>query len=156
MKKLMYSGLWAIALGTALSAVTVPASAQLARPQTALGVTDGNDLLTEIQFRGRGGYGGYRGVAMVDIAAMVDTAAAIVMADGAGPASDWVSVLRQAQSSAAHLHRRTITIRTPTLRRLACTMAPLTIIAYCMQRFRSYDPASRTYVGYDGLRHPCP
>ena len=61
MKKLMYSGLWAIALGTALSAVTVPASAQLARPQTALGVTDGNDLLTEIQFRGRGGYGGYRG-----------------------------------------------------------------------------------------------
>src|SRR5687767_5522427 len=64
--------------------------------------------------------------AMVDIAAMLDTAAAIVMADGAGPASDWVSVLRQAQSSAAHLHRRTITIRTPTLRRLACTMAPLT------------------------------
>ena len=42
---------------------------------------------------------------MVDIAAMVDTAAAIVMGDGAGPASDWVSVLRQAQSSAAHLRR---------------------------------------------------
>jgi hypothetical protein len=29
-------------------------------------------------------------------------------------------------------------------------------IAYCMQRFRSYDPASGTYLGYDGLRHPCP
>jgi hypothetical protein len=29
-------------------------------------------------------------------------------------------------------------------------------IAYCMQRFRSYDPASQTYLGYDGLRHPCP
>lgn len=28
--------------------------------------------------------------------------------------------------------------------------------AYCMQRFRSYDPVSRTYLGYDGLRHPCP
>lgn len=28
--------------------------------------------------------------------------------------------------------------------------------AYCMQRFRSYDPASGTYLGYDGLRHPCP
>jgi hypothetical protein len=28
--------------------------------------------------------------------------------------------------------------------------------AYCMQRFRSYDPSSGTYVGYDGLRHPCP
>lgn len=26
----------------------------------------------------------------------------------------------------------------------------------CEQRFRSYDPASGTYLGYDGLRHPCP
>jgi hypothetical protein len=26
---------------------------------------------------------------------------------------------------------------------------------YCAQRYRSYDPASGTYVGYDGLRHPC-
>ena len=29
-------------------------------------------------------------------------------------------------------------------------------VSYCMQRFRSYDPASGTYLGYDGLRHPCP
>ncbi len=29
-------------------------------------------------------------------------------------------------------------------------------IAYCMRRFRSYDPGSMTYLGYDGLRHPCP
>jgi hypothetical protein len=29
-------------------------------------------------------------------------------------------------------------------------------VAYCIQRFRSYDPASRTYLGYDGIRHPCP
>jgi hypothetical protein len=28
--------------------------------------------------------------------------------------------------------------------------------AYCSQRFRSYDPASGTYLGYDGYRHPCP
>jgi hypothetical protein len=27
---------------------------------------------------------------------------------------------------------------------------------YCASRFRSYDPASGTYLGYDGLRHPCP
>jgi hypothetical protein len=27
---------------------------------------------------------------------------------------------------------------------------------YCSQRFKSYDPASGTYLGYDGLRHPCP
>jgi hypothetical protein len=28
--------------------------------------------------------------------------------------------------------------------------------AYCQQRFRSYDPGSGTYLGYDGIRHPCP
>ena len=29
-------------------------------------------------------------------------------------------------------------------------------VRYCMQRFRSYDPGSGTYLGYDGYRHPCP
>jgi hypothetical protein len=29
-------------------------------------------------------------------------------------------------------------------------------VSYCSQRFKSYDPASGTYLGYDGLRHPCP
>ena len=29
-------------------------------------------------------------------------------------------------------------------------------VEYCMHRFRSYDPRSGTYVGYDGQRHPCP
>ena len=28
--------------------------------------------------------------------------------------------------------------------------------AACAARFRSYDPASGTYLGYDGRRHPCP
>src|SRR5580700_3353122 len=28
--------------------------------------------------------------------------------------------------------------------------------AYCAQRYRSYDPASGTYLGYDGVRHSCP
>jgi BA14K-like protein len=28
--------------------------------------------------------------------------------------------------------------------------------AYCEQRYRSYDPESGTYLGYDGMRHPCP
>ena len=29
-------------------------------------------------------------------------------------------------------------------------------VAYCMQTYRSYDPQSGTYLGYDGVRHPCP
>ena len=28
--------------------------------------------------------------------------------------------------------------------------------SYCLRRFRSYDPRSGTYLGYDGKRHPCP
>lgn len=27
---------------------------------------------------------------------------------------------------------------------------------YCASRFRSYDPVSNTYLGYDGHRHYCP
>jgi hypothetical protein len=29
-------------------------------------------------------------------------------------------------------------------------------VAYCMQRYKSYDPGSGTFLGYDGFRHPCP
>jgi hypothetical protein len=27
---------------------------------------------------------------------------------------------------------------------------------YCATRFKSWDPATGTYLGHDGLRHPCP
>jgi hypothetical protein len=29
-------------------------------------------------------------------------------------------------------------------------------VGYCIQRFRSYDVRSGTYLGNDGYRHPCP
>lgn len=29
-------------------------------------------------------------------------------------------------------------------------------VAYCMQRYRSYNPQTGTYLGTDGQRHPCP
>jgi hypothetical protein len=29
-------------------------------------------------------------------------------------------------------------------------------VAYCMRRFKSYDPRSGTYLGLDNARHPCP
>src|SRR5690348_1963651 len=29
-------------------------------------------------------------------------------------------------------------------------------VAYCAQRYRSYDPRTGTFVGLDGHRHPCP
>jgi hypothetical protein len=39
---------------------------------------------------------------------------------------------------------------------IASSQARADAVAYCSQRFRSYDPGSGTYLGYDGLRHPCP
>jgi hypothetical protein len=29
-------------------------------------------------------------------------------------------------------------------------------VAYCMHRFKSYDPRTGTYLGLDNARHPCP
>jgi hypothetical protein len=29
-------------------------------------------------------------------------------------------------------------------------------VAYCARKYRSYDPASGTFLGTEGLRHPCP
>jgi hypothetical protein len=29
-------------------------------------------------------------------------------------------------------------------------------VSYCAQRYRSYDPRTGTYLGFDGARHPCP
>ena len=29
-------------------------------------------------------------------------------------------------------------------------------VGYCMQRYRSYDPNSMTYLGRDGMRRSCP
>jgi hypothetical protein len=28
--------------------------------------------------------------------------------------------------------------------------------AYCASRYKSYDPTTGTFLGYDGVRHPCP
>lgn len=29
-------------------------------------------------------------------------------------------------------------------------------VSYCSQRYRSYNPNTGTYTGYDGYQHPCP
>ena len=34
--------------------------------------------------------------------------------------------------------------------------APGRSVAWCESHYRSYDPRSGTYLGYDGYRHPCP
>lgn len=39
---------------------------------------------------------------------------------------------------------------------IASSQAQSNAASYCAQRYRSYDPGSGTYLGRDGLRHPCP
>jgi hypothetical protein len=39
---------------------------------------------------------------------------------------------------------------------LANSHARASADAYCEQKYKSFDPASGTYLGYDGQRHPCP
>ncbi len=40
------------------------------------------------------------------------------------------------------------------------SVAPITptgdAVGWCQAHFRSYDPATGTYTGYDGMHHPCP
>jgi BA14K-like protein len=35
-------------------------------------------------------------------------------------------------------------------------LPPDDAVAYCIQRFKSYDLRTGTYLGFDGYRHPCP
>jgi Ni/Co efflux regulator RcnB len=39
---------------------------------------------------------------------------------------------------------------------LSQNSAPGRSVAYCQQRYRSYDVRSGTYMGYDGVRRRCP
>jgi hypothetical protein len=136
-------------IGTALAglglASVAPASAQLARPDpmvTALSTAS----VTPVQFRrgwggrgwgGRGYYGGYRrgwGGGAAGLGLGLATGAII----GGAIAS-------QAQPYPYYGYES----------------APVyegggDAVAYCMSRFKSYDPGSGTYLGYDGFRHPCP
>jgi len=34
--------------------------------------------------------------------------------------------------------------------------APSDAVAYCMQRYRTYNPATGTFIGRGGIPHPCP
>jgi hypothetical protein len=148
MRTIVTGGALAALVGTALAFTTpVPASAQLARPQTAIGVAGSNDLVTDVQWRRgwRGGYrggwrGGYRsryygpGIGL----GLGLATGAIIGGALAGP--------RYYEAPAYYAAPRTY-YEAP---------AGGDATAYCMQRFKSYDPSSGTYLGYDGERHPCP
>jgi hypothetical protein len=151
MRTIVTGGLLAALVGTALSVVSAaPASAQLARPQTALAVAGDNNLLTDVQWRRggwRGGYGwrggGWRGYGYRPYRPWVGAGIGLAtgLAIGGALASPYYYGEPEVYYQPAPVYRA----------------APGgNAVAYCMQRFKSYDPSSGTYLGYDGRRHPCP
>jgi hypothetical protein len=130
-----------IALVGALMAVTLPpASAQVARPQGLQAGMAGNDAVTPVRWRGRYYYGGgyYRGGGAAVGAGIV--AGALL---GAG-----IAASRPYYGPGPYY--------APGYYYAPPPVAYGDPVAYCMRRYRSYDPGSGTYLGYDGYRHPCP
>ena len=176
----MTNSTWIAALaGTAMLAASVPATAQVARFDPSM--KDGaSPLLTDVQFRGggvrrfhgggfrgggfhggfghrgygyRGGYnrgwrGGGRGVGIGAGVAGLAAGALIggALASQAAPAYGYDYGGYGGYGGPAYA--------------VDPGYAPVApqadASAYCVQRFKSYDPANGTYLGYDGQRHPCP
>jgi hypothetical protein len=119
-----------IAIGTS---ATTPATAQAARPQAAMDLGARTNVI-DVQWRRHHGWHGRRyyghrhggGAAALGLGLAAGIIGAGIAASAAPPPA------------------------------YGYGPPPGDPVAYCMQRFRSYDPNSGTYLGYDGLRHPCP
>ena len=150
MRTIIMSCAVAGAFGALLTAAP-PASAQLAQPQTALAIAAGNELTTQVQWRRgggwrgggwRGGYGwrggGWRGGGWRGYG----------YRPWIGPGIGFATGLAIGGAFAAPYY-----YGPP---RVYYSEPADDAVAYCLRRFKSYDPASGTYLGFDGRRHPCP
>jgi hypothetical protein len=122
-------------VGVMIAGTLAPASAQVARPQVGQIAVASDDAVTPVRWRGRGGAIGAGIVAGALLGAGIAASRPYYYGPGPyyyGPAYYPPPVV----------------------------YAPAPVygdpVAYCMRRFKSYDPASGTYLGYDGYRHPCP
>ncbi len=143
MKRMTLLKLAPLALGLALVAGTIslstaPASAAPARNiAPAAGLQ--NNLLQDVQYRRHGYYrgyrGGYRGGYRRDSGAV---AAGVI----GGLALGAMIGAAAAQPPPPAYYGRPYG-------------GDRDWLAYCSSKYRSFDPRSGTYLGYDGLRHPC-
>lgn len=131
----------AIALTLPMAAISSSNAAPLTgQSVVATHANTSNSLVTEVQYRRRGYY---RGGAAAGLGIGLAAGALIggAIAAGSGPA--YYGPGYYAPPPPAYYVRP----------------APVyggDDVAYCMQRYRSYDPASGTYLNYDGNRYPCP
>ncbi len=133
MKKLSYLAAAALLAGSTALITPNPASAApLARDSGLSSAVTSN--VTDVQFRGRGWRGGYRGYGYRGgYYRRGPGAGAIIGGLAAGAIIGGAIASSQAQAAANS-----------------------DAVAYCSQRYRSYDPASGTYLNNDGNRYPCP
>jgi hypothetical protein len=184
MRNVLSGGLVAAALGTALMvAAALPASAQIARPQTALATGDDGGLLTLVKNEKSGGGGrversGGRsdgGVRLRDSGPTMSTRAQGDVRISGGSRIDrhagnwnndwrWRHRHRHRHSSftvglgfgAPYFYDTPYYAYDPGYYVDDGAYVDDDAVAYCMSRFRSYNPATGTYTGFDGLQHPCP
>ena len=159
MKALMTGGAMAALVGTLCVMSPLPAAAQLARPQTAASIGGDNNLLTDVQWRrgGHGWHGGYRGGYRGYYGPRRSYGPAIGLGFGLATGALIGGAFAAPYYAAPNYYYAPAP-------RVYYDDAPMvyrgsaggSATAYCMQRFRSYDPSSGTYLGYDGQRHPCP
>lgn len=132
MRKILMSGLALSALG--MSSIE-PATAQAMRiDHNVGGLAKAQSSVTDVQYRRYGGYRRDRGY---------NNGAAI----GAGIAG---------LAAGAIVGGAIANSQQPTYYEGGPAPVADDEVSYCMQQFRSYDPRSGTYMGYDGMRHACP
>lgn len=144
MTRILTSGLAAMAFGfAAFMGGATPASAQLAASPSSLGLAPLTAQTTDVQYRrgGRRGFrsGGFRGSRGYYRSRGYYGRGYYGRGPGPGAIIGGLAagaIIGGAFASQGH----------------SWSQAE----AYCARRFRSWDPASRTYLGYDGLRHSCP
>jgi hypothetical protein len=175
MRNVLSGGLIAAALGTALMvAGALPASAQIARPQSALATGDNGGLLTLVKNEKSGGgnrveRSGGRSNGGVTLGSSGPSMSARAQSDVriSGGNKQWSSNHNWNNNWRRHRHRHSnVTIGlgfgapyyydAPYYAYEPGYYDDNDAVAYCMSRFRTYNPATGTYTGFDGLQHPCP
>ncbi|WP_424632130.1 BA14K family protein [Bradyrhizobium sp. SYSU BS000235] len=140
----------ALALALPLAAMSSGNAAPLAPASvlatSAAGTNNSNPLLTEVQWRRYGyrGYGYRRGWGGAGVGVGLAAGALIGGAIAAGAANPYYGPGYYGPG----YYSEPVVVQPG--------YAGGDAVSYCMQRFKSYDPGSGTYLGYDGLRHPCP
>ena len=115
-------------LALAAPANAVPLGGAISRNLMSQAQADGNSLVIQVQRR-RGGGGGGGGHRRDDRRRGGDNSGAVAAGILGGLLLGAI-IANEAQRSRS--------------------------VEYCMRRYRSYDPRSGTYLGYDGYRHRCP